>query len=183
MPRGRRDPLLVARSGLAMMAPAPPAAAADDPVALPADVEQLQLRHGIEGLCKTYLDSRGRRKDGMRLPCIIVFDRDGRLLGGQGGFRSGDLRGLRRIVHGGKPFRFAASLDDTLAEIDTAAGAPATSVPRPDADFHVVVHRSAQCPRCDRLDHELRIVLAGLHRHRFAWYAVDSDPARLPASP
>lgn len=147
------------------------------------NVVTVALRHSAEGLRKTYLDRQGRRKDGMQLPRIIVFNGEGRLLGGQGGFSTGDMRHLRRLVHDDKPFPRAADLEDTLAELETADG---TAVPRaalPAADVFLVVYRSADCPRCDRLDAELAVVVRGLHRHRFAWLMVESDPGRVDAQP
>jgi hypothetical protein len=148
----------------------------------PGNVASLALRHSAEGLRKTYLDRQGRRKDGMHLPRIIVFNGEGRLLGGQAGFRTGDMRHLRRLVHDNRPFPRAADLEDTLAELETPDGAPVLPSDLPAADVVLVVYRSAGCPRCDRLDAELAVVVAGLHRHRFAWLVVDSDPGRVDAS-
>jgi hypothetical protein len=162
--------------------PPAPARALDrgrSPGELPAHVQQVALRHSSEGLRKTYLDPQGRRKDGMLLPRIIVFNDEGRLLGGQAGFRTGDMRGLRRVVHQGKPFQRAADLEDTVAELETPEGGPMLVSDLPEADVFVLVYRSPGCDRCDRLYAELAVVIAGLHRHRFAWLVVDSDPERM----
>lgn len=147
-----------------------------------ANAGTIALRHSDEGLRKTYLDRRGRRKDGMQLPRIIVFNAQGRLLGGQAGFRTGDMRHLRRLVHDDRPFPRAASLDDTLAELETPAGEAVQQAGLPAADVYLVVYRSADCERCDRLEAELAVVVGGLYRHRFAWLVVDSDPGRLDAA-
>jgi hypothetical protein len=158
------------------------AAGGEASAGMPAHVRTIRLRHSAEGLRKTYLDRLGRRKDGMHLPRIIVFNGEGRLLGGQGGFRTGDMRHLRRLVHEDKPFPRAADLEDTLAELETPAGAPVAPAYIPEADAVLVVYRSADCQRCDRLDAELSVVVARLHRHSFVWLEVDSDPARVEAA-
>lgn len=145
----------------------------------PGHVERIDWRHGDEALRKTYLDPRGRRKPDMKLPRIIVFDAEGRLLGGQSGFRTGDMRGLRRMVQQARPYQFAATLDDTREEAVMADGTPATDVPLAPADIHLVVFRADDCPRCDRLEDELARVVAGLLKHRFLWITIDSDPDRL----
>ena len=157
------------------------AAGGEAPAGMPAHVRTIRLRHSAEGLRKTYLDRLGRRKDGMHLPRIIVFNGEGRLLGGQAGFRTGDMRHLCRLVHDDNPFPRAADLEDTLAELETPAGVPVVPADIPEADAVLVVYRSADCQRCDRLDAELAVVVAGLRRHRFVWLAVDSDPARVEA--
>lgn len=142
-------------------------------------IRLVQLRHSDEGLRKTYLDRRGRRKDGMLLPRIIAFDELGRLLGGQVGFKTGDMRGLPRVAHSGRPIANASGIGDVLGELEMADGQAVERDDLPPGDLYIVVYRAGDCGRCDKLDNELHRVIRRMRRHAIVLIEVDSDPRRL----
>lgn len=142
-------------------------------------IRLLRLQHSDEGLRKTYLDQRGRRKGGMLLPRIMAFDERGRLLGGQAGFKTADMRGLPRLAHSGRPIRNASGIDDVLEELEAGNGQTVERADLPAGDLYLVVYRAGNCDRCDRLDDELHRVIRRMRRHDIVLIEVDSDPARL----
>lgn len=150
---------------------------------VPDHIVRMEWQHSQEGLRETYLDRQGRPKDGMLVPRLIVFDDEGLLLGGQTGFRTGDMRGMRKLVREGRPYRLAPGLKDAREEAMTRDGKPAIDADLPAADIYVLLYRSNDCERCDRLDDELTRVIARMRGTRFVWIDVDSDPGDIEPGP